>query len=64
MTTEEKEIETVGITDDDLQKLFAVNPIALEQVKRIIGERVIGEQDSKIKLLEEELRKYNEEGVM
>ena len=64
MTTEEKESEIVGIIDDDLKKLFAVNPIALEQVKRIIGERVIGEQDSKIKLLEEELRKYNEEGVM
>ena len=61
MTTEEKEAEIVGITDDDLQKLFAVNPIALEQVKRIIGERVIDEQDNKIKLLEEELRKYNEQ---
>lgn len=61
MTTEEKESEIVGIIDDDLKKLFAVNPIALEQVKRIIGERVIGEQDSKIKLLEEELRKYNEQ---
>ena len=62
MTTEEKESEIVGIIDDDLQKLFAVNPIALEQVKRIIGERVIDEQDNKIKLLEEELRKYNEQG--
>ena len=49
MTTEEKKPEVVGITDDDLQKLFAVNPVALEQVKRIIGERVIEEQDIKIK---------------
>ncbi len=62
MTTEEKKSEVVGITDDDLQKLFAVNPVALEQVKRIIGERVIGEQDLKIKELEEEIRKYNEQG--
>ena len=62
MTTEEKKPEVVGITDDDLQKLFAVNPVALEQVKRIIGERVIGEQDLKIKELEEEIRKYNDQG--
>ena len=45
---------TDGITDDDLQTLFGQNPLAAEQLRRIIAERHLGELRAEIEALKAE----------
>ena len=45
---------TDGITDDDLQTLFAQNPLAAEQLRRIIAERHRDELRAEIEALKGE----------
>jgi len=52
-----------GITDADLQLLIAQNPLAAEQLRRIIAERLRGELQAELDALKSSVNGVDAEAV-